>query len=164
MWRLFKVNSNSSGTTLREKCRHTEFFLVRIFPYSDWTWRFNPYIFAFSLNTAKYGPEKTPYLNTFHTVTKSLNHVLILHYWLWTLLTHLLPTHSFSFFAVFRGQRKGLLGTYGLTLLNIFANELLLVFNMPFGCCGISLFKLFVHLSFTNFEWLCFKSNKRNQI
>ena len=25
--------------SLREKCPNTLFFLVRIFPYSDWTWR-----------------------------------------------------------------------------------------------------------------------------
>ena len=36
---------------LREKSPNTEFFVVRIFP-----------------NTGKYGPEKTPYLDTFHTV------------------------------------------------------------------------------------------------
>ena len=38
-----------------------EIFLVRIFPYLDWIRRFSP-------NTGKYGPEKTPYLNTFHKV------------------------------------------------------------------------------------------------
>ena len=37
--------------TLREKCPNTELFLVRIFLYSG-----------------KYGPEKTQYLTTFHTV------------------------------------------------------------------------------------------------
>ena len=36
----------------REKCPNTEFFLVRIFLYSDWIYR----------------PEKTPYLDTFHAV------------------------------------------------------------------------------------------------
>ena len=44
--------------TLREKCPITEIFLVRIFR-------------AFGLNTnaGKYGPEKTPYLDTFLAVT-----------------------------------------------------------------------------------------------
>ena len=37
--------------SLREKCQNAEFFLDRIFP-----------------NTGKYGPEKTPYFNTFHAV------------------------------------------------------------------------------------------------
>ena len=37
--------------TLREKCPNTAFFLV-----------------VFSPNTGKYGQEKTPYLDTFHTV------------------------------------------------------------------------------------------------
>ena len=41
---------------LREKCPNTEFFLV----YGE--------ISAFSPNTGKYGPEKTPYLDTFHAV------------------------------------------------------------------------------------------------
>ena len=36
---------------LCEKCPITEFFLVRIFPHA-----------------VKYGPEKTPYLDTFHTM------------------------------------------------------------------------------------------------
>ena len=42
--------------SLHEKCPYTEFFLARIFS-------------AFGLNMGKYGPEKTPYLDTFHTVT-----------------------------------------------------------------------------------------------
>ena len=55
-------------SSLLEKCPNTEFFLVRIFPYSDWMRRETPYLFVFSLNTRKYGPEKTPYLDTFHAV------------------------------------------------------------------------------------------------
>ena len=47
---------------LREKCPNTEFFLVRIFPHSGW---------IFSPNAGKYGPEKTPYLDTFHAVFAS---------------------------------------------------------------------------------------------
>ena len=42
--------------SLREKCPNTEFFLVHIF----------------SPNTGKYGPEKTKYLYTFHTVVPAL--------------------------------------------------------------------------------------------
>ena len=44
---------------LREKCPNTEFFVVRIFPHSDW---------IFSPNAGKYRSEKTPYLDTFHAV------------------------------------------------------------------------------------------------
>ena len=47
---------------MREKCPNTEFFLVRIFLHSDWIWR------VFRPNVGKYGPEKTPYLDTFHAV------------------------------------------------------------------------------------------------
>ena len=39
--------------TLREKCPNKEFYLVRIFLYSDWIRRFT---------TEKHGQEKTPYL------------------------------------------------------------------------------------------------------
>ena len=31
-----------------------------------------PYFPAFGLNTGKYGPEKTPYLDSFHTVSKTV--------------------------------------------------------------------------------------------
>ena len=47
---------------LREKCPNTEFFLVRIFLHSDWIRRDT------SPNAGKYGPEKTPYFDTFHAV------------------------------------------------------------------------------------------------
>ena len=41
-----------------EICPNTEFFLVRIFPHSDWIWRDAKYISVFSSNARKYGPEK----------------------------------------------------------------------------------------------------------
>ena len=41
----------SRNLALREKCPNTEFFLS-----------------VFSPNVGEYGPEKTPYLDTFHTV------------------------------------------------------------------------------------------------
>ena len=53
---------------LREKFPNTEFFLVRIFPRLDWIRRDTPYLSVLSPNTEKYGPEKTPYLDTFHAV------------------------------------------------------------------------------------------------
>ena len=46
---------------LREKCPNMEFFLVRIFPHSD-------YLPVFSQNVGKYGPRKTFHLDTFHAV------------------------------------------------------------------------------------------------
>ena len=49
---------------LHEKCPNTEFFLFRIFPHSDWTRIFS----VFSSNGGKYGPDKTPCLDTFHAV------------------------------------------------------------------------------------------------
>ena len=54
---------------LFEKCPNTEFFLVRIFPHSDWIRKDTPYIFVFSPNARKYGPERAPYLDTFHAVS-----------------------------------------------------------------------------------------------
>ena len=46
----------------------TEFFLDRIFPHSYWIRRDTKYISVFSPNAGKYGPAKTPYLDTFHGV------------------------------------------------------------------------------------------------
>ena len=45
-----------------------EFFLVRIFSYSDLIRRFTPSLSLLSPNMGKYGPEKNPYLDTFYTV------------------------------------------------------------------------------------------------
>ena len=59
--------------SLREKCPNTEFFLICIFPHSDWIWRDTLYFSVFSLNAGKYGPEKTPYLDTFHIVSETIS-------------------------------------------------------------------------------------------
>ena len=59
----------SKSITLREKCPNTEFFLARIFPHSDWIRRDTKYFSVLSPNAGKYGPEKTPYYCTFHTVS-----------------------------------------------------------------------------------------------
>ena len=53
---------------LHEKCPNTEFFLVRIFPHSDWIRRDTEYLSLFSPNAGIYRPEKTPYLDTFYVV------------------------------------------------------------------------------------------------
>ena len=55
---------------MRERRPNTEFFLVRIFLYSDKIRRFTNVL---SPNTGKYGPGKTPYLDTFHAVEKLKN-------------------------------------------------------------------------------------------
>ena len=55
-------------TENQNKYPNTKFFLVRIFPHSNWIRRDTSYLSVFSPNTGKYGPEKNPYLNTFHTV------------------------------------------------------------------------------------------------
>ena len=58
--RILKICGSSAcrplQITLREKCPNTEFFLVR------------EYLSIFSPNAGKYGPEKTPHLDTFHAV------------------------------------------------------------------------------------------------
>ena len=54
--------------TLGEKCPNTEFFLVRFFPHSECIPRDTPYLSVFSPNEGQYGPEETPYLDTFHAV------------------------------------------------------------------------------------------------
>ena len=44
------------------------FFPVRIFPHSDWIQSDTEYLSLFSPNAGKYRPEKTLYLDTFHSV------------------------------------------------------------------------------------------------
>ena len=51
-----------------EKCPNVQFFLIRIFPYSGRIQRNTEYLSVFTPNAEKYGPEKTPYLDTFHAV------------------------------------------------------------------------------------------------
>ena len=53
--------------SLCEKCPNTELFLVGIL-HSDWIRRDTSYLSEFSRNAGKYGPEMTPYLDTFHKV------------------------------------------------------------------------------------------------
>ena len=53
---------------MHEKCPNMDFFLVCIFPHSDWIRRDTKDLSVFSPNAGKYGPGKTPYLETFHTV------------------------------------------------------------------------------------------------
>ena len=52
-------------------------FLVRILSDSDWIRRDTPYLSVFSPNAEKYGPEKTPYFDTFHAVILfAISHML----------------------------------------------------------------------------------------
>ena len=55
--------------TLREKYPNTEFFLVRVFPHSNWIRRDTPYLSVFNSNAEKHRPEKTPHFDTFHAVS-----------------------------------------------------------------------------------------------
>ena len=66
-----KLISCNFDNTLREKRPNTELFLVRIFLYSDWIRKDPPCFSVFGQNTGKYGPEITPYLDTFHPVIHS---------------------------------------------------------------------------------------------
>ena len=71
-----KKYSNENYTRCR-KCPNTEFFLACIFPYSDWVQGFTKQICIFSSNVGKYGPEETPYLDTFHIAYSLKNPVKI---------------------------------------------------------------------------------------
>ena len=59
--------------------RMRSYLLVRIFPYSDWIRRDTLHLSlsVFSPNVEKYGPEKTPYLDTFHAVVVRINIILL---------------------------------------------------------------------------------------
>ena len=58
----------TASLPLYEMCPNTEFLLVRIFSHSDGIRKDMKYLSVFSPNAGKYGPEKTPYLDTFHVV------------------------------------------------------------------------------------------------
>ena len=55
--------------SLCEKRSNAEFFLVNIFLHSDWIRKDTKHLPLFSPNVGKYGPEKTPYLDTFHALS-----------------------------------------------------------------------------------------------
>ena len=59
----YSESCQTSKMALREKCPKMEFFLTCIFPH----------LTVFRSNAGKYGPEKTPYLDTFRTVWSILN-------------------------------------------------------------------------------------------
>ena len=65
-----KTNSRFPYILLREKCPNMEFFLVRIFPYSDRIRRDTPYLYS---KCGKVRTRKTPYLNTFNAVMKNIS-------------------------------------------------------------------------------------------
>ena len=60
--------SSRISKALRENCPNTEFYLLHIFPHLDWIRTDTSYFSVFSPNAGKYGPEKTPSLDTFHAV------------------------------------------------------------------------------------------------
>ena len=54
---LHKYKTLFKYATLCEMCANTEFFLVRIFPHSDWIQWMSSYLSVFSPTAGKYGPE-----------------------------------------------------------------------------------------------------------
>ena len=81
----------SSTYSLREKCPNTEFFSGPYFSaYRLNTERYGAISLLFSPNTGNYGPEKTPYLDTFHKVNVLIEKQFLSSY-LWFLLSLFLP-------------------------------------------------------------------------
>ena len=68
LWRGLKTRTLYFKEYLPNKYPDTEFFLVRILTYLGRIRRFTEKISEFSRNAGKYGPEKTPYLDTFYAV------------------------------------------------------------------------------------------------
>ena len=78
------------NVSLCEMCLNTEFFLVCILPHTD-----TSYLSVFCPNAGKYGPQKTPYLDTFHAVYLleiSYQTYSLLAPALWLSLSYLLKT------------------------------------------------------------------------
>ena len=75
-----------------ESAQIRSFFWSVFFPHSDWIQRDTEYLSVFSLNAGKYGPEKTPYLDTSRRVmvkfeitklTKSIPSLISCSYFSW---------------------------------------------------------------------------------
>ena len=64
-----RQNAFPQNLPLREKCSNTEFFLLPIFLHSDWIRR-----------DTEYGPEKTPYLDTFYAVFTAGNRLKLRYF------------------------------------------------------------------------------------
>ena len=67
----------SDKETLREKCPNTEFFLIRIYPHSDWIRRETLRIQS---ECWKIRTRKAPYLDTFHAVERTVNRKIYLNH------------------------------------------------------------------------------------
>ena len=65
MTKVKRIKEINPSFSLCEMCPSTEFFLVCIFPHSNWIRRDTSYLSVFYPNTGKHGPEETPYLDTF---------------------------------------------------------------------------------------------------
>ena len=66
---IFRIQSENYWDTITLlKVPKYGVFLVRIFPHLDWIRRDMEYFYVFNPNAGKYGPEKTPYLDTFQAV------------------------------------------------------------------------------------------------
>ena len=75
-----KIRNHKKKTSLSEMCPNTEFFLVHVYPHLECIRRDTSYLSVFTPNAGKYGPEKTPYLDSFHTVyQEQISNVLELH-------------------------------------------------------------------------------------
>ena len=68
IWQSSKLKIKYSSEILCEKCPNTEFFLVLIFSHTDLVRRFFFVNLRIQSECEKYGPEKTPHLDTFHAL------------------------------------------------------------------------------------------------
>ena len=65
---IFEICTGSHVLNTAWKVSKYGVFSGPYFPHSDWIRRNTPYLFVFSPNAGKCGPEKTQYLDTFHAV------------------------------------------------------------------------------------------------
>ena len=88
---LFLMRGHQSVKSVRIRS-----FLVCIFPQPDWTWRDTEYLSdVFSLNAAKYGPEKLQIRTLF---TQCIFHITVFTTFSWLILKYQHVTQSFLFF------------------------------------------------------------------
>ena len=117
-------------------------YLFKFFSKGITAWKVSKYGVIFGLNTGKYGPEITPYLNTFCAVYTSWTHDVK-----WVYIRRSEPFHSFflmsyvrSIYVLYPGVARWQRSSYSLS--HIIWNELVFIFSfhlfLPEFCVGFN--------------------------
>ena len=80
MKRLMLKLQNKNQPSLKLSTGDLKLHYVKVSKYGVFS---GPYFNVFGMNTGKYGPEKSPYLDTFHAVLIKFIYVYVFMHWSW---------------------------------------------------------------------------------